>query len=76
MGGVPDVVIEGVTGLLAPPEDERALARAMLRLASEPELRERLGDAAPATAQGFGIARLADDLERIYHDVLSRCLIP
>ena len=72
VGGVADVVIDGKTGLLAPPADEDALAAAMTRLASDREFRETLGAAAPATARGFGIARLVDDLERIYHDVLAR----
>ena len=72
VGGVADVVTDGLTGLLAPATDERALAAAMLRLASDPTLRARLGEAAPAAAEGYGIERLVDDLERIYADVLDR----
>lgn len=71
VGGVPDVVIDGVTGLLAPADDEVGLADAMIRLADDAELRARLGAAAPATAQGFGAERLVDDLERIYLELLA-----
>jgi glycosyltransferase involved in cell wall biosynthesis len=70
VGGVADVVIDGVTGLLAPAADEGALADAMARLTDDPGLRERLGSAAPAAAEGFGITRLVDDLERIYRELL------
>lgn len=71
VGGVADVVTDGVTGLLAPANDEAALAEAMFRLADDPGLRARLGAAAPAAAAVFGIERLVDDLERIYKDLLD-----
>lgn len=72
VGGVADVVIDGVTGLLAPATDEAAFARAMFRLVDDLELRARLGAAAPAAAEKFGIERLVDDLERIYDGLLTR----
>lgn len=71
VGGVADVVTDEVTGLLAAADDEPALAAAMIRMAAEPELRARLGAAAPAAAARFGIERLVDDLERIYDRVLE-----
>jgi glycosyltransferase involved in cell wall biosynthesis len=43
VGGVPDVVADGVTGLLAPPGDTRQLSRAMLSLALDPGRREMMG---------------------------------
>ena len=72
VGGVADVVVDGQTGLLAAATDEAALAEAMLRLAVDTELRARLGAAAPAAVEGFGIERLVDDLERIYGSVLAQ----
>ncbi len=71
VGGVADVVRDGVSGLLVPVDDERGLAAAMIRLAEDPDLRARLGAAAPAAAERFGAARLVDDLERIYLEVLA-----
>ena len=71
VGGVADVVADGVTGLLAPPGDEAALTEAMFRLADDPDLRTRLGAAAPAAAERFGVERLVDDLERIYRALLA-----
>jgi glycosyltransferase involved in cell wall biosynthesis len=41
--GIPEAVEDGVTGLLVPPGDEGALADALERLLSDPDLRERMG---------------------------------
>jgi glycosyltransferase involved in cell wall biosynthesis len=43
VGGVPDVIGDGVTGLLAPPGDTRQLSRAILSLALDPRRREMMG---------------------------------
>lgn len=43
LGQIVDVVEDGETGLLVEPDDPEALARAVVRLALDPELRERLG---------------------------------
>ena len=45
VGGVPEAVVDGVTGYLVPPGDERALARRVLALLTDRRLRERLGAA-------------------------------
>ncbi len=45
IGGIPDIVEDGVSGLLVPPGDAAALAAALERLAREPDLAARLGDA-------------------------------
>jgi len=46
--GIPDVVIDGETGILVPPADERALAAAIERLVRDAELRRRMGCAGRA----------------------------
>ncbi len=43
IGGVPDIVRDGETGLLARSEDTSSLAQAVSRLLGEPGLRESLG---------------------------------
>ncbi len=45
-GGIPDAVVDGVTGLLVPPDAPRALASAITRLCSDADYRQELGDAA------------------------------
>jgi glycosyltransferase involved in cell wall biosynthesis len=43
VGGIPELVDDGETGLLVPPADERALADALSALLDEPARRERIG---------------------------------
>ncbi|MFH0778430.1 MAG: glycosyltransferase family 4 protein [Candidatus Eisenbacteria bacterium] len=45
VGGVPDVVVDGATGLLVAPGRSRELAGAILKLLTAPELANRLGEA-------------------------------
>lgn len=48
VSAIPEAVEDGRTGLLVPPDDPDALARALDRLARDPALRQRLGEAARA----------------------------
>jgi starch synthase len=43
VGGLPEMVDDGFTGLLVPPRDEAALARAIVRLLQDPDLRRQMG---------------------------------
>jgi glycosyltransferase involved in cell wall biosynthesis len=43
VGGVPEVVVDGDTGALAPARDHARLAEHCLRLGSDPELRAEMG---------------------------------
>jgi glycosyltransferase involved in cell wall biosynthesis len=71
VGGVADVVLDGVTGFVVAPADEAAFADRLSRLAIDPELSERLGRAAPERARAFAAERLVDDLDRLYREILS-----
>jgi L-malate glycosyltransferase len=53
VGGVPEVVESGVSGLLVPPGDAEGLARGLERLIGDPGLRGRLGDAARLRASAL-----------------------
>jgi colanic acid/amylovoran biosynthesis glycosyltransferase len=44
LSGIPELVLDGVTGLLTPPGDPQAIADALARLHADPELRRRLGE--------------------------------
>ena len=48
ISGIPELVEDGVTGLLVPPADPAALADALERLAHDPELGRRMGRAGRA----------------------------
>jgi glycosyltransferase involved in cell wall biosynthesis len=45
ISGIPELVNDGVDGLLVPPRDAAALAEALARLQRDPELRRRLAEA-------------------------------
>lgn len=64
VGGIPDWLDHGVTGLVAPPQDTLALARALERVALEPDLAETLGARARAAwERRFTMPHLIDRLE-------------
>lgn len=50
VAGIPDVIEDGVNGLLVPPGDARALGEALRRLVRKPEIRSRLAREARRTA--------------------------
>lgn len=71
--GVRTVIQDGSTGLLVPPEDVNQLARAMVLLLEQSELRERFGEAARAHAeQVFAWDPLIANLEATYRSVLTQ----
>jgi len=75
VGGLAEVVVDEGTGLLVPPEEPKALADALLRLASEPALRARLGAAGPdRIAQGHLPEQMSEAYERVYLAVLGERL--
>jgi phosphatidyl-myo-inositol dimannoside synthase len=57
LGGIPEAVLDGSTGLLTPPGDTPALARALEMILRVPELRQRLGDGALAHAHHMTFQR-------------------
>jgi glycosyltransferase involved in cell wall biosynthesis len=67
VAGIPDVVTDGVNGLLVPPGDPAALAAALHRLGGDAALRARLGEAARRTAAaGWGWDTVAARFEDCY----------
>jgi phosphatidylinositol alpha-1,6-mannosyltransferase len=64
-----EVVEPGVTGLLVPPGDARALAEALADLLRDPERRRRMGEAGrAAVAQRWTHRRFRDQLEAVLRD--------
>jgi glycosyltransferase involved in cell wall biosynthesis len=66
-GGLPEIVRDGETGILVPPNDPAALAIALRALADDPERRARMGEAAGADArERFSGERMFDQIEAVY----------
>jgi glycosyltransferase involved in cell wall biosynthesis len=72
VGGLADAVVDGRTGLLVEPEDPEALRRSIARLASDRDLRRRLGEAGPGRlAEGFLASQMVEAYEKLYRSVLQ-----
>lgn len=73
VGGVPEAVEHGVTGLLVPPRDPRALAAAIIRLLEDAELRRSMGRAGrERVEQQFSIAATVRRTEALYERLLRQ----
>lgn len=71
-GGVPDIVIDGETGLLTPPGDIGALAKAMIVLISDAELRAKMGQAGAARVRRmFDHKKSLDKMAELYRLTLN-----
>ncbi len=72
IGGLPEVVRHEDTGLLVPPRDIGALAKAILRLYQEPALRLKLADAGyEHTQRNFTFKGMIDRTHAVYADLLG-----
>lgn len=66
VGGVPDVVADGEQALVIAPGDAAALAAALGRVGTDPQLRERLSAAALARAEDFSPDAVATRIAAVY----------
>jgi glycosyltransferase involved in cell wall biosynthesis len=72
VGGIPELIHDGVNGLLCPPRDPDCLAEKIRTLVEDPALRERLGRAARKSyEQGpFQPAAVSEHFISVYQDAL------
>ena len=70
-GGIPEAVQDGITGLLVPPRDPAALARAIRHLLQHPELQVQFGKAGRRwVEQKFTAERMAQQTMQVYHQLM------
>lgn len=73
VGGVPDVVRDGVDGFIVEAGDTAALAARLAELAADPALRDRMGAAGRGRVlERYGVGRLLDDVDRLYRETMAR----
>ena len=71
--GIPELIEDGVSGLLVSPSDVEGMAAAMLRLMESAELREALGKAGrQRVQQDYELAVSADRLAEVFHRRLGK----
>jgi sugar transferase (PEP-CTERM/EpsH1 system associated) len=72
VGGNPEVVLEGKTGFLVPPQNAEALADKLEILIKKPELRKRMGDAGRDRAvKNFSMQQAVHNYEMCYRNILG-----
>ncbi len=72
VGGIPEIVVDGETGILAPAGDPDALAAAVLRLLQDPELAQRLAAAGrQLVSQQYTVEAQASALAVLYREALA-----
>jgi glycosyltransferase involved in cell wall biosynthesis len=72
VGGVPEVVLHDETGILTPSADVQALADAVIRLATTPELAQQMGQSGQRRAQQvFTEERMHSSYEKLYEEMLG-----
>lgn len=72
-GGIPEVVVDGETGVLVPPRDATALAAAIVRLLRDPERQARLGAAARQRVRAsFSVERMVQRILDAYGRLAGR----
>ncbi len=70
VGGIPETLRDGDNGLLVPPRDEQALARALARLLGDTALRDRLAERARATIERqYSTEVVCGQLSAIYREL-------
>lgn len=72
VGGIPEVVIDGKTGLLVPPKDPEAFSSAIIKLYNNPELSNRMGLAGYRRAKNvFSIEVTVRELGNLYSELIK-----
>lgn len=70
VGGIPEVVQDGVTGILIPPGDSQALGQAMLKLLKEPRLASAMGEAGfRRVREHFSEGQMVNRVLSLYQEV-------
>jgi glycosyltransferase involved in cell wall biosynthesis len=72
VGALPEIISDGETGLLVPPADPGALARAMCRILRDPAAARRMGEAGRMLVERrFSLAQSVGETARLYRALLA-----
>ena len=58
VGGIPELIADGVNGLLVPPGNPEELAKAIVRVLTDTELRDRIKQNGPASAEKYNVKNI------------------
>jgi glycosyltransferase involved in cell wall biosynthesis len=72
VGGLPELIEHGVSGMLAPSGDASSLANSLIELYQSPALRSQMADVAAGRAQEkFSLQGMLNSYRDVYNDVLE-----
>lgn len=72
VGGTPEAVIDGQTGILVAPRDSKALANAIMTLLRDKKQAKQMGQTGREYAKSlFNVTRMVKDIEWLFEDLLS-----
>jgi glycosyltransferase involved in cell wall biosynthesis len=71
VGGVTQVIEDGVSGFLVDPRDPNTEADRIVELMDSPALRERVGAAAAERASRFDVRRAVGRIEQVYGELIA-----
>lgn len=75
VGGNPEIVVEGSTGLLVEPQQSATLAEAILQLLSNPLRARQMGEAGrERVKQHFSVERAVGRTQQLYRDLMKQCV--
>jgi len=74
--GIPELITDGVEGLLVPPRDPASLMTALQRLASEAGLRQSLGRKEAIKALTYGSDAMVERISNLYEELAAAALEP
>lgn len=70
VGGIPEIIKDGETGILVKPEDEKELAQALERLISDSSLREKMAEKGfLRVKENFSAQKMAQEYEKLYSEI-------
>jgi glycosyltransferase involved in cell wall biosynthesis len=73
VGGIPEAVVDGETGILVPPGAPPFLAEALLALLRKPEIARAMGEAGRRRAvEQFSADIMVREIEALYEDLVPR----
>jgi glycosyltransferase involved in cell wall biosynthesis len=70
VGGIPDAIVDGETGILVPKGDAAALARGLIELLSDDDRRHRMAVAAQRSASRYTIETMAERVASLYDTLI------
>jgi glycosyltransferase involved in cell wall biosynthesis len=71
IGGLADIVVDGITGILVPPGDALTLRTSIARILADPRQRVVMGLAARERAASYSAAIVVPQIERVYREVVA-----